>query len=279
MKYGLLSLALLINCSNVIAASESGPSFDCANAKPGSEQLICAKPELAELDKIVARYYLALKSHLVEDRKEALVEAQRHWIAKRDQCAKNVQCLDSIYKNRISELRVTLNGEWIPPESENIAEIEALCAKESQIGSVQYEITYFNNGNLPKSTIRRKAMRAIRKGEYQGAKWESITDGLGEPMKCDWLLHSTGHHIHLVSEDIVGRETLDGKPCVKIELGSQDFQNGGSSVETVWVWEDKGLPAKTEWRFEGPEGSTSTYRSQSGNFSFEKIPDAAFDLW
>jgi hypothetical protein len=170
-------------------------------------------------------------------------------------------------------------------------EIEALCAQESQIGSVQYDkiVTRVSNGQVSKITIRRKGNHAIRKGDRPGTNWEAITDYDGGSLQCDWLQHQQGHHIRIMSERVLDHETVGGKACVKIELVAKDFQNGGSTVDTLWIWQAKGLPVKEEYVIHGgtdasieePSFSKDGVERLHGefkNFSFAVIPDSAFDL-
>jgi uncharacterized protein len=94
-KYVLAGLALLGSLP------ASAASFNCAAARSPVERLICATPELSDMDDDMDYLY----RHVVisaGDRQERT--AQRLWIRRRNACAADVDCLRSAYIDRVSEL-------------------------------------------------------------------------------------------------------------------------------------------------------------------------------
>ena len=105
-----LSAAWLI-CAALASAvvAQEGPSFDCANADGAAEDLICADPELAGLDRrLAARYAAALAAVRGLDSgaqaaEDELRATQRGWIAGRDECWKVEDlhdCVETSYLRR-----------------------------------------------------------------------------------------------------------------------------------------------------------------------------------
>ncbi|MDJ0994096.1 MAG: MliC family protein [Dinoroseobacter sp.] len=95
------------------AFAETGPSFDCAHAESSAEKLVCADPDLARLDRLVAeRYSAALAAARGLDAGAVEAEAnlkayQRGWIKGRDDCWKaqdEHSCVVFQYQFREAEL-------------------------------------------------------------------------------------------------------------------------------------------------------------------------------
>ena len=96
------------------AAAPVAPSFDCARAAGGIEQLVCADPELARLDRQLAGRYAELK-----DRPESrqAVALQRGWVKDRDECWKaddKPRCVREAYLTRLVELAINGGGVVVP---------------------------------------------------------------------------------------------------------------------------------------------------------------------
>lgn len=109
MRVGLVLLAL----SAPPALAQDAPSFDCARAAGGAEELVCADPALADLDRRLADHYaaaLAAAQSLDAGAAEAeanLRAGQRGWIGGRDECwkAENpATCVRDAYLRREAEL-------------------------------------------------------------------------------------------------------------------------------------------------------------------------------
>lgn len=95
------------------AASQDAPSFDCSKASTSAEEMVCADPELAELDRRVAkRFAEAIAAAQSLDVGAAEAEAdlrayQRGWIGGRDECWKaddQRACVAFSYLSREAEL-------------------------------------------------------------------------------------------------------------------------------------------------------------------------------
>ena len=98
------ALALAVALAGTAAWAEDGPSFDCAQAATAVEAAVCASPDLAALDRELARVY-----GLAAEGGEGLRDAQRRWIADRDACGAGGtdlgRCVADAYAVRILEIR------------------------------------------------------------------------------------------------------------------------------------------------------------------------------
>jgi uncharacterized protein len=104
----VLTGAFLVVAGSAVA--QEGPSFDCAKAEGDMEQIVCATPELGQLDRELTRLYgLAVDGpYMTPERKRELVATQRGWIKGRDDCWKaddKPACIKREYVIRIAELR------------------------------------------------------------------------------------------------------------------------------------------------------------------------------
>lgn len=107
-----LGWALVMACIGAGgAAGADGPSYDCARASGPVETAVCADPDLAQLDRELARVYRLARKAPDADR---LVPAQRRWLEVRDSCAAAADrhlCLRDAYVARIAGLRQGLADE------------------------------------------------------------------------------------------------------------------------------------------------------------------------
>ncbi|MCV2866705.1 peptidoglycan-binding protein [Albidovulum sediminicola] len=80
------------------------PSFDCGRATTEVEMAICRTPELAQLDRVLSDTYSAQRNSASAIRAPALAAEQRAWLAQRDRCGRDVNCLSRMMTNRIAQL-------------------------------------------------------------------------------------------------------------------------------------------------------------------------------
>jgi uncharacterized protein YecT (DUF1311 family) len=89
-----------------LAASTTGPSFDCAKASNEVENAICSNPELRRLDGELGRTYGDLVRELDPDERTALRTEQREWIRERRQeCGAAISCLRATFRTRLEVLK------------------------------------------------------------------------------------------------------------------------------------------------------------------------------
>lgn len=80
------------------------PSFDCARATSATEHTICGSPDLAELDRAVARNYATALDGADGTTRAQIKADQRAWLGQRDRCGADVQCLVLSMSGRSQDL-------------------------------------------------------------------------------------------------------------------------------------------------------------------------------
>lgn len=82
------------------------PSFDCKKAASTVEKAVCADTALARQDRQVAEAYARRRENESDQKARAgLLEAQRAWLAMRDQtCGGDAACLSKAYRQRLVAL-------------------------------------------------------------------------------------------------------------------------------------------------------------------------------
>ncbi len=89
-----------------------GPSFDCAAAQAVAERAICSNATLASFDlQLAIEYDLALSNitsaavgGTAQD-VQIFRNAQKSWLARRNQCGGDVACLAALYQDRLRDLK------------------------------------------------------------------------------------------------------------------------------------------------------------------------------
>jgi uncharacterized protein len=104
-----LSKTLLVAAvsATLLSAGASAQSFDCAPYlanRQAPETVICETPQLQSLDEAMASIYSDLMGRLSRRAAESLRGNQRNWLASRDSCGFNANCLVSRYNQRIRDL-------------------------------------------------------------------------------------------------------------------------------------------------------------------------------
>ena len=97
-----MRVAVFVVAGVVLAAAGAGagPSFDCSKGQTVSEKEVCRVPELQWFDRQLA--------HLFNDVKgkggPVVVADQRVFLAKRETCGTNLECLEHVYGERLKML-------------------------------------------------------------------------------------------------------------------------------------------------------------------------------
>ncbi|WP_407150436.1 lysozyme inhibitor LprI family protein [Bradyrhizobium sp. ORS 86] len=90
------------------AASYS--ALDCAKASTAAETTICKSYALGQDEARVATLFGVLTSLVAMGQRSDLVDTQRRWIASRERCGSNAECLSRVYATRINELSQALDA-------------------------------------------------------------------------------------------------------------------------------------------------------------------------
>lgn len=105
-------LLMLTTCSWTVAqaggpsSADAGvkPSFDCVKATRPAEKMVCASPELSQLDAELQEAYAGALAHVERESRTSLIKEQRDWIAYVRNACRDKECLRSVYRSRISLL-------------------------------------------------------------------------------------------------------------------------------------------------------------------------------
>ena len=94
-------LFLVLTGTSLTATSAS---FDCAKVQTKVEKLICANPQLSELDSKLEETYLNSRKDVFPENNQRIVSEQKHWLKRtRNRCADEA-CLQQVYTSRIDAL-------------------------------------------------------------------------------------------------------------------------------------------------------------------------------
>jgi uncharacterized protein YecT (DUF1311 family) len=97
------------------ARAQTGPSFDCRQARAWDERQICAQADLAELDRRIAAAWRAATANASAEQRANLQAAQRAWLGERRACespqARQAQsCLRRVMRARSRDLEALAQG-------------------------------------------------------------------------------------------------------------------------------------------------------------------------
>jgi uncharacterized protein len=124
--------------------ANAAPSYDCTKAVSAAEKEVCRVPDLQWFDRQLAHLFKTAKDQPGANR-DALIVQQREFIARRETCGTDSNCLQGAYKSRLAELAMQVN----------VFEVYAEYTPKSFGGS----------------------MWVVRDGYYAGVKIQTVGDG------------------------------------------------------------------------------------------------------
>jgi len=77
-------------------------AFNCAQASGCMEKVICATPQLSQLDSRMSSLYFRLQSYANRRGANRLLSSQIAWLSERDTCGCDANCLVTMYESRIT---------------------------------------------------------------------------------------------------------------------------------------------------------------------------------
>jgi uncharacterized protein len=105
----ILSTTTLIAAAFATSGANAAPSFDCRAASGAAERTICATPSIHPIDRnLTALYHDTLaQAHKVSDTRAANIirQAERTFLASRNSCGTDVDCIRVTYRGQFSILR------------------------------------------------------------------------------------------------------------------------------------------------------------------------------
>ena len=106
-----IRLVVLTGVLMALAGTADAASYNCAKAKQPDEIAICDSRSLAELDVQMATLYgVRMTIPMLMGSKGAAQDEQRQFLTDRATCGGDTACIDSAYRQRIDELRQTINA-------------------------------------------------------------------------------------------------------------------------------------------------------------------------
>ena len=102
-----LASAALVAAAAAVSPPASAASFNCAFAGLPTEFVICQVASLGRADEAMAAQYFALIGRAPPDVAVAIRAEQRDWLAERNTCRYDAQCILRAYNARLDRLR-----EW-----------------------------------------------------------------------------------------------------------------------------------------------------------------------
>jgi len=89
---------------SAMPATAAGPSFSCAGNLAPAEAVICSDESLAALDRTLAVAYTRMLDSFPAGEKRTLIGVQKAWVARRDACRTDKNCIRAAYTARIAQL-------------------------------------------------------------------------------------------------------------------------------------------------------------------------------
>lgn len=103
---GVLGLWLFATAACLAACEVNAASFDCRSAMLPAEKTICANANLSSLDERTAgMYFIIVGSGAPADQVGQVKDSQRKFVARRNACGTNVDCLVDAYTTQMMFLR------------------------------------------------------------------------------------------------------------------------------------------------------------------------------
>ncbi len=101
-----LPIALAALATLLLSTPASAAGFNCNYAKLPTEVLICRDSTLSSADDVNARVFYEVRDHVPHWALHVFNVAQRAWIAERNACGWDVECVKSAYQRHVNDLCV-----------------------------------------------------------------------------------------------------------------------------------------------------------------------------
>ena len=88
----------------LILPGPAASALDCARPETPSEAAVCGSGRLAHLEGIVEERYRSILGALESGAADAVRRGQRDWLAARDGCGEDRDCLEAAYRRRLRAL-------------------------------------------------------------------------------------------------------------------------------------------------------------------------------
>jgi uncharacterized protein len=103
---GVIAFPLLVTAMSLAVSHVHAASFDCARATLPAEKAICGNANLSSLDeRTTGMYFIIVGSDAPAATVAPVKEAQSKFLARRDACGADIDCLVSAYTDEMMFLR------------------------------------------------------------------------------------------------------------------------------------------------------------------------------
>ena len=82
-----------------------GPSYACSTATTPSELAMCDDESIWAKDRAMNSIYFSIRGNVEPELRKRILGVQRVWLAERNNCGANQECLNSVYNQRLQELK------------------------------------------------------------------------------------------------------------------------------------------------------------------------------
>lgn len=82
-----------------------GPSYACSKATTPSELAMCDDESIWAKDRAMNSIYFWIRGNVEPELRKRILGAQRNWLAERNNCGAHKECLNSVYDQRLQELK------------------------------------------------------------------------------------------------------------------------------------------------------------------------------
>jgi len=145
------------------------PSFDCLKARTLVEKIICASPNLAQIDSQMANMYQTLRTKSVDSKK--IRNEQREWLKNKRNICEESECLMTVYKDRVRLLAFNLSQLPLRTTKEQKA-YQKETEFESQPNATELALTEVLLGSKPLESTQQATLGPLNELEKALAEAE-----------------------------------------------------------------------------------------------------------
>ncbi|WP_298437191.1 lysozyme inhibitor LprI family protein [Geobacter sp.] len=156
-----LAVVMILTAASAVYAHAA--SFDCAKARSVVEKTICSDEELSKLDGMMEDFYK--KGRDIVTYKDEFKKQQQRWIKDiRNACGNDAECLKLQYRDRIEELRSTMNARKVKWREPAPAEVMKRLTSAAKVLNLPPLIPPFNDKERQRHEFCSALLGDLRKG-------------------------------------------------------------------------------------------------------------------
>lgn len=179
-----------------------GPGFDCAEASVAAEFAICASSNLMALDRALSSAWL---SNETSGAPEA-VAAQRAWLAERNACQADSDCIEAVMRRRIGDL----GGEAPAAADDPVPVAAALTDEATRLHAASNQVL-----RAPDGLRRRLALLEIKR---EPSVLEDATIDAFRVAEAEAAATGGGYEAQAAFRSLNAIEQADARAALRLEL-------------------------------------------------------------